>query len=93
VQGGVQSLSRSLYARLVPPSKTAEFFGFFNMVGKFATIFGPLMMAFTPMVIPGATDRDAILSLTLLFLVGGFLLTRVRVEEGIEAARRYEQHT
>jgi len=88
VQGGVQSLSRSLYARLVPPSKTAEFFGFFNMVGKFATIFGPLMIAFTPMVIPGADERDGILSLTLLFLVGGFLLSRVRVADGIEAARR-----
>jgi UMF1 family MFS transporter len=90
VQGGVQSLSRSLYARLVPRSKTAEFFGFFNMVGKFATIFGPLMIAFTPMVIPGATDRDGILSLTLLFLIGGFLLSRVRVAEGVEAARRFD---
>jgi len=90
VQGGVQSLSRSLYARLVPPSKTAEFFGFFNMVGKFATIFGPLMIAFTPMVIPGADERDGILSLTLLFLVGGFLLSRVRVADGIEAARRFD---
>ena len=91
VQGGVQSLSRSLYARLVPRSKTAEFFGFFNMVGKFATIFGPLMIALTPMVIPGATDRDGILSLTLLFLVGGFLLSRVRVAEGVEAARRFDE--
>jgi UMF1 family MFS transporter len=90
VQGGVQSLSRSLYARLVPPSKTAEFFGFFNMVGKFATIFGPLMIAFTPLVIPGATERDGILSLTLLFLVGGFLLSRVHVDEGVEAARRFD---
>jgi UMF1 family MFS transporter len=90
VQGGVQSLSRSLYARLVPPSKTAEFFGFFNMVGKFATIFGPLMIAFTPMVIPGADERDGILSLTLLFLLGGFLLSRVRVADGIEAARRFD---
>jgi UMF1 family MFS transporter len=92
VQGGVQSLSRSLYARLVPRSKTAEFFGFFNMVGKFATIFGPLMIAFTPMVIPGATDRDGILSLTLLFLVGGFLLSRVRVADGVEAAQRFDEH-
>ncbi|MDH3623949.1 MAG: MFS transporter [Myxococcales bacterium] len=90
VQGGVQSLSRSLYARLVPPSKTAEFFGFFNMVGKFATIFGPLMIAFTPMVVPGADERDGILSLTLLFLVGGFLLSRVRVADGIETARRFD---
>jgi UMF1 family MFS transporter len=91
VQGGVQSLSRSLYARLVPPSKTAEFFGFFNMVGKFATIFGPLLIAFTPKLIPGASDRDGILSLTLLFLVGGFLLSRVRVAEGVDAARRFDQ--
>ncbi len=91
VQGGVQSLSRSLYARLVPPSKTAEFFGFFNMVGKFATIFGPLMIAFTSVVVPGATDRDGILSLTLLFLVGGLLLSRVRVADGIAAARKFDQ--
>jgi UMF1 family MFS transporter len=90
VQGGVQSLSRSLYARLVPPSKTAEFFGFFNMVGKFATIFGPLLIAFTPMLIPGATERDGILSLTVLFLIGGFLLSRVRVADGIEAARQFD---
>ena len=92
VQGGVRSLSRSLYARLVPRSKTAEFFGFFNMVGKFATIFGPIMIAFTPIIIPGATDRDGILSLTILFLVGGFLLSRVRVAEGIEAARQFDEH-
>ena len=90
VQGGVQSLSRSLYARLVPPSKTAEFFGFFNMVGKFATIFGPLLIAFTPILIPGASERDGILSLTLLFVVGGFLLSRVRVDEGVKTARRFD---
>ena len=88
VQGGVQSLSRSLYARMVPVSKTAEFFGFFNMVGKFATIFGPLLIAFTPKLIPGADDRDGILSLSILFVVGGFLLSRVNVEEGIEAAQQ-----
>jgi UMF1 family MFS transporter len=90
VQGGVQSLSRSLYARLVPPSKTAEFFGFFNMVGKFATIFGPLLIAFTPKLVPGATERDGIISLSLLFLIGGFLLSRVGVAEGIETARRFD---
>jgi len=88
VQGGVQSLSRSLYARMVPVSKTAEFFGFFNMVGKFATIFGPLLIAFTPKLVPGADDRDGILSLSILFILGGFLLSRVDVEEGIAAARR-----
>ena len=41
VQGGVQSLSRSFFGRLVPPGKGAEFFGFYNMVGKFGTVIGP----------------------------------------------------
>jgi len=43
------------------------------------------------MLIPGATERDGIVSLTLLFVVGGFLLSRVRVADGIEAARRFDQ--
>lgn len=90
VQGGVQSLSRSLYARLIPASKSAEFFGFFNMVGKFASILGPLLIAFTPKLIPGAAERDGIFSLALLFVVGGILLSRVNVEVGTEAARRFD---
>ena len=45
VQGGVQSLSRSLFGRLVPEGKNAEFFGFYNMMGKFATVLGPLLIA------------------------------------------------
>ena len=90
VQGGVQSLSRSLYARLVPASKTAEFFGFFNMVGKFATILGPVLIAFTPKLIPGATERDGIIALSLLFLVGGYLLSRVSIDEGVKAAQRFD---
>jgi len=90
VQGGVQSLSRSLYARLIPVSKTAEFFGFFNMVGKFAAILGPLLMALTPVLLPGADQRDSILSLNLLFFAGGYLLWRVDVEAGGRAAREME---
>jgi UMF1 family MFS transporter len=41
VQGGIQALSRSYYARLIPADKPAEFFGFYNMLGKFAAIIGP----------------------------------------------------
>jgi UMF1 family MFS transporter len=44
VQGGIQALSRSYYARLIPPGQTAEFFGFYNMLGKFASILGPALM-------------------------------------------------
>ena len=90
VQGGVQSLSRSLYARLIPVSKTAEFFGFFNMVGKFAAILGPILMAITPVIIAGADERDSILSLNLLFFAGGYLLWRVDVDAGSRAAVEME---
>jgi UMF1 family MFS transporter len=44
VQGGIQALSRSFYARLIPANRSAEFFGFYNMLGKFAVIFGPALM-------------------------------------------------
>ncbi|WP_054702837.1 MFS transporter, partial [Desulfosarcina cetonica] len=44
VQGGIQALSRSYYARLIPADKPAEFYGFYNMLGKFATIIGPLLV-------------------------------------------------
>ena len=53
VQGGVQSLSRSMYGRLVPEGKSAEFFGFYNMVGKFGTVLGPALMG-----VRGAADRQ-----------------------------------
>ena len=45
VQGGVQALSRSYYSRLIPLDQAGEFYGFFNMMGKFAAIFGPTLMA------------------------------------------------
>jgi len=77
VQGGVQSLSRSLFGRLVPEGKNAEFFGFYNMMGKFATVLGPLLIA----VVAALThnQRASIVSLVLLFVVGGVLLWRVKL--------------
>ena len=44
VQGGIQALSRSYYTRLIPADKPAEFFGFYNMLGKFAAIIGPVLV-------------------------------------------------
>lgn len=90
VQGGVQSLSRSLYARMIPVDKAAEFFGFFNMVGKFATLLGPLLIALTPIFIAGAGPRDSILSLSLLFIAGGLLLWRLDPEAGQRLAQTLE---
>ncbi|MDC3013657.1 MFS transporter, partial [Candidatus Marinimicrobia bacterium] len=43
-QGGIQSISRSLYSRIIPEQKSAEFYGFYNMLGKFAAVFGPVLM-------------------------------------------------
>lgn len=50
-QGGIQALSRSYYARLIPENQTAEFFGFYNMVGKFAAILGPALMGSTGILV------------------------------------------
>ena len=76
VQGGVQSLSRSFFGRLVPEGRSAEFFGFFNMVGKFGTVLGPILMGTVALVT--GDPRSSILSLVLLFGVGALLLQRVR---------------
>jgi UMF1 family MFS transporter len=50
VQGGVQALSRSYYSRLIPTGKAAEFYGFYNMLGKFAVIMGPALMAIVGLI-------------------------------------------
>ena len=84
VQGGVQALSRSLYARLIPPNKSAEFFGFYNMLGKFAAILGPLMVGVVGMLTD--SSRLAILSISILFIAGGVLLYFVNVEAGQKMA-------
>lgn len=85
VQGGVQSLSRSMFGRLVPHGKSAEFFGFYNMVGKFGTVLGPALMGGAALVL-GST-RASILTLLLLFVGGGVLLWRVRFVAAGTAAR------
>jgi UMF1 family MFS transporter len=50
VQGGIQALSRSYYSRLIPKDKAAEFYGFYNMLGKFAAIMGPALMAIVGLI-------------------------------------------
>jgi len=86
VQGGVQSLSRSLYTRLIPEGQSAEFFGFYNMLGKFAAVLGPVLVGW----ITWFTDsnRIGILSIVLLFLAGGYLLLRVDITAGQQAVSK-----
>jgi MFS transporter, UMF1 family len=72
VQGGLQSLSRSYYGRLVPRDKASEFFGFYNMMGKASAIVGPTLVGVTAAVT--GDSRLSILSIVVLFVAGGGLL-------------------
>jgi UMF1 family MFS transporter len=72
VQGGIQSLSRSYYGRLVPEGKSSEFFGFYNMMGKASAIVGPILVGVTAAVTHD--QRLSILSILLLFFSGGWML-------------------
>lgn len=89
VQGGTQALSRSLFASMVPPHKSGEFFGFFSVFERFAGVLGPLTF-FLVIEITGTT-RNAVLAVIAFFLVGGALLSRVNIEEGRRAARESER--
>ncbi|MCW8987617.1 MAG: MFS transporter [Gammaproteobacteria bacterium] len=78
VQGGVQALSRSFYARIIPKNQSAEFFGFYNMLGKFAAVLGPVMIGVVSVLTQ--SPRISILSISVLFIAGGVLL--YYVDEG-----------
>lgn len=81
VQGGVQGLSRSLYASLIPAEQPGEFFGFYNMVTKFAHVLGPAMVAIAATL--SDDPKWVLLALMPLFLAGGFLLTIVRANPAL----------
>ena len=85
VQGGSQALSRSLFGRMAPKAKTAEFFGFYDVSSKFAGIVGPALFALVGQLT--GSSRLSIVSLIFFFIVGGLLLTQVNEEEGIRVAR------
>jgi UMF1 family MFS transporter len=85
VQGGSQALSRSLYGAMVPKSQAAEFFGFYSTSSKIAGVLGPLLFGVVSQI--AGESRLSILSLIIFFLIGGLLLTRVDVEEGIRVAQ------
>ena len=86
-QGGVQALSRSLFTRLIPRGKEAEFFGFYNMLGKFAAVIGPIMMGWVTLATGNV--RLGILSILILFISGALLLQKVDFEEGERLAKTF----
>lgn len=93
-QGGIQALSRSYFGRLVPKENSNEFFGFYNIFGKFAAIMGPFLVGIVTMT-TGKTNYG-VFSIIILFIIGGVILTFVPeskndtplpVQEGIESVK------
>jgi len=74
--GGIQALSRSFYSQLIPPSRSAEFFGLYNIFGKFAAILGPFLMGIATDI--SGNSRVGILCILLLFIVGGLMLKCIK---------------
>ena len=79
VQGGVQSVSRAVFSKMVPDGKDSEFFGFYNLVGKSAVIFGPMMMGLVSYLF--SDPRAGIISLLILFIPGLLVLRMVEIKE------------
>ncbi len=92
VQGGIQALSRSFYARIIPPDKAAEYFGFYNMLGKFAVIIGPVLIGSVGLFVrslgysSSTASRLGITSVAVLFIAGGILLSFVKEEKARQEA-------
>lgn len=82
VQGGVQALSRSYFASLIDPDRAGEYFGVYNMMGKFAAILGPLLIGITAAATGSA--RLSILSVLVLFALGAIMLARVGAAEAAQ---------
>ena len=92
-QGGIQSISRSLYSRIIPENKAAEFYGFYNMLGKFAAVFGPVLMGSVTLILSNKFDdeitaaRYGLLSIMILFILGAYVFSKVDIKEGEEIAK------
>lgn len=90
VQGGVQALSRALFAGLIPVGQTAELFGFYNMVGKFGAVLGPFLVGSVAALT--GDPRLSLLPILFLFLIGALLLMRVDVAAGQAAVKGHSPH-
>jgi len=97
VQGGVQALSRSYYAKIIPIDNSAEYFGFYNMIGKFAAVIGPVLVGGVGLLVrymgysSNIASRAGIMSISILFIAGGILFYFVNEEKGREEAKYLSQ--
>jgi UMF1 family MFS transporter len=88
VQGGTQALSRSLFGSMTPPSKSAEFFGFYNVSSKFAGILGPSLFGFIGQLT--GSSRTGIVTIIFFFLAGALLLSSTDIAKGRKEALEEE---
>ena len=79
VQGGIQAISRSFFSNIIPVNKEAQFFGFYNLVGKSAVFLGPVLVSWVALIF--GNPRYGILSLLFLFVPGLVLLWMVPDKE------------
>jgi len=86
VMGGSQAASRSLQGLLTPEGNSAEFFGFFAVSGKFASVFGPLIYGIL-IAITGSV-QSGILSVLIFFVVGMAILWTVNEKKGMEERQK-----
>lgn len=84
VQGGSQSIARSIYSRLVPVDRAAEFFGFLSVSSKFSAIVGPFV--FSVVGLATGSSRYGILALIVFFIAGMALLAKVDLKKGAAEA-------
>jgi UMF1 family MFS transporter len=77
-QGGINSLSRSFYSRLIPADESAQFFGYYNTIGRFSAVLGPWVMGYVSLAT--GNPRLSMLALIAFFVLGAFFLARVPKE-------------
>ncbi len=73
-QGGIQALSRSYFGKLIPKKESSEYFGFFDIFGKFADFFGPLIISLCALIFHSSSY--GVLALIVLFLIGFILIQK-----------------
>jgi UMF1 family MFS transporter len=85
VQGGIQALSRSYYTKMIPAEYAAEFFGFYNFLGKTAAILGPFLIGIVALITE--SSRVGIASVAIFFILGAILLLRVDEKKAADEVR------
>jgi MFS-type transporter involved in bile tolerance (Atg22 family) len=86
--GGSQGLARSLFGKMVPETRSTEFFGFFGFFGKVAALIGPMMYGILSTIYD---SRVAVASLSILIIVGTVMMIFVDVEDGIAVANAADE--